>query len=202
MKNKVRIPGILGGILFAVGIVGTFTIPGGGNTTDAEFLAFYNSSGKRTIAVFGFLVLIIACWLLVWLFNELRVSMALGMRTIMAHQFGVIGVVMVLVGGGIAVGPTMVQMAAGRTYVGPDIANTFSQASSSVLIAGIWTMAVSIFLTSLQMRSSGFFPRWLGSFGMVLAVLLAASIIGIPILLVPIWAIVVGITGAPQRIET
>ena len=199
MKNKVRIPGILGGILFAVGIVGTFTIPGGGETKDAQFLAFYNSSGKRTIAGFGFLALIISGWLLIWLFNELRVSMALGMRTTMAHQLGVIGVAMIVVGGGIDLAPAMVQMASHRKYVGPDIASAFSQAGASVLLAGVWTMAVSIFLTSLQMRSSGFFPRWLGAFGMVLAVLLAASIIGTPILLVPIWAIVVGITGASQK---
>jgi hypothetical protein len=195
MKNRVRIPGILGGILFAVGIVGSFTIPGGGDVTDQQFITFYESSGKRTMAVFGSIVLVIACWLLVWLFRELRASLAPGARAEVGNQLGIAGAVMVIVGGGIKLAPTMVQMDSVRAFVGQVIANVLEQAGAGVMMAGIWTMAVSIFLTSLHMRSSGTPPRWLGLFGMVISVLLAASFIGEAILLLPIWAIVVGITG-------
>jgi hypothetical protein len=195
MKNRLRIPGILGGILFAVGIVGFFSIPGGGKgVTDEQLLAFYNSSGKRTAALIGYLALIVSCWLLVWLFNELRAALAMGTRTVMAHQLGVMGAVLVMVGGGINLAPALDQMITGRAYVGPDIASALAVAGLGVLTVGVWTMAVSIFLISLQIRSSGVSSRWLWIFGMVIAVLLADAFPA-TILLVAIWAIVVGITG-------
>lgn len=197
MTNKLRIPGILGGILFAVGAVGTlFTIPGGGEVTDQQFITFYESAGKRTTALFGYIVLVISCWFLVWLFNELRASLAAGTRMVMANQLGIAGAVMVMTGGGIVLAPAMVQISSSSSaFVGPVIAHTFTQAGATVSVIGVWTMAVSIFLTSLHMRSSGVSPRWLGLFGMVIAVLLAGSIIVSPIILLSIWAIVVGITG-------
>jgi hypothetical protein len=197
MNNRLRVAGILSGILIAVGGFGVLTVPAGGDVTTQDFISFYSSSGKRLTALLSYFVLIIACWLLVWLFSELRVRLAPGARAEMGHRLGVGGALMLIVGGGILLAPVGVQEnTPGSKFVGPVIAHTLGQAGLLPFIAGVWTIAVGIFLTSHRMRTSGVFPGWLAIFGMVVAVLLIGSYVAFPIVLLPIWAIVVGITGA------
>jgi hypothetical protein len=173
-------------------------VPGGGDVTDKQFTDFYSSSGKRLAALLSFFVLVIGCWLLVWLFAELRATLLPGVRADLGQWFGVAGAVMVIIGGGIFLGPAGVQInSKGSAFVGPVLAHALAQAGLIPMVVGFWTMGVGIFLTSHRMRGSAAFPGWLGTFGMIIAVLLLAAYIAIPALLVAIWAIVVGITSRP-----
>jgi protein-S-isoprenylcysteine O-methyltransferase Ste14 len=199
MSKRISVAGILGGIFFAVGLLGGFATPGGAGTTNQDFLNFYNSSSKRLTALLSYFVLVIGCWLFLWLFSELlpRLS-AHGVRADLGHRLGTAGIVLVMVGGGIYLGPAAVQIESSSThFVGTPVAFAFAEAGLILIIVGAWTMSLGVFLTSHQMRATETFPRWLGMFGMVVGVLvLLTAFLGIPILLLAIWAIVVGISGA------
>src|SRR5690348_4925684 len=109
-QGRLMTAGLLAGIVFAVGFVMAVQVPGlGGTSTTKDFTDFYNSSGKRgTATVLGFF-LVIGCWLMIWLFTELRRSLSSSTRSDLAFHVSLVGAAAVMIGGAIELGPTMVQ---------------------------------------------------------------------------------------------
>jgi hypothetical protein len=193
----------LAGIVFAVGFVMAIQVPGlGGTSTTKDFTDFYNSSGKRgTATVLGF-VLVVGCWLMIWLFTELRASLSRSIRSDLAFHLSIVGATAVMIGSAVELGPTMVQNNQDNsTFVGVPIAHTFTQAGAGVLIVGMFSFALAVLLNGLEFRHSTMFPRWLGVVSIVVAILLIGSFFVAPGFLLPVWAILVGVAGRNLSVE-
>jgi len=191
------IAGILAGVVFASGFVMVLLVPGlGGTSTTKDFTDFYNSSGKRGAAtVLGF-VLVVGCWLMIWLFTELRARLASSVRSGLAFHLSVVGAAAVMIGAAIELGPTMVQNSNDNSdFVGVPIAHAFAQAGAGAVILGMFTFAAAVLLHGLEFRRSDLFPRWLGVASIVFAILLVSSFFGIGGFLLPLWAILVAVIG-------
>lgn len=199
--NRMRVAGVAAGIVFAVGLIVVLLIPGlGGTSTTENFTDFYNSSGKRGAASLLGFVLAVGCWLMVWLFTEVRARLGISVRSDLAYRLSVIGAAAVMIGAAIELGPTMVQNSSDNTeFVGIPVAHAFTQAGAGAVILGLFTFAVAVMLCGLEFRRTPAFPRWLGTFSIVFAVLLIGSFFAVPGFLLPIWAIVVGIAGGGYR---
>jgi hypothetical protein len=101
-----------------------------------------------------------------------------------------------MIGAAIELGPTMVQNNQdNHAFVGIPIAHTFTQAGAGVLIVGMFSFAVAVFLNGLEFRRSRVLPRWLGVVSIVVAILLIGSFFVAPGFLLAIWAIIVGVAG-------
>ncbi len=196
-RGRLMIAGLLAGIVFAIGFVMAVQVPGlGGTSTTKNFTDFYDSSSKRgTATLLGF-VLVVGCWLMIWLFTELRSSLSGSTRSDLAFHLSVVGAAAVMIGAAIELGPTMVQNNQdNHAFVGIPIAHTFTQAGAGVLIAGMFSFAVAVFLNGLEFRRSTMLPRWLGVVSIIVAILLIGSFFVAPGFLLPIWAIIVGVAG-------
>ena len=203
-RGRLMIAGILAGVVFASGFVMVLLVPGlGGTSTTKDFTDFYNSSGKRGAAtVLGF-VLVVGCWLMIWLFTELRGRLASSVRSGLAFHLSVVGAAAVMIGAAIELGPTMVQNSNDNSdFVGVPIAHAFAQAGAGAVILGMFTFAAAVLLHGLEFRRSDLFPRWLGVVSIVFAILLVSSFFGIGGFLLPLWAILVAVIGRDVDISS
>jgi threonine/homoserine/homoserine lactone efflux protein len=172
-------------------------VPGlGGTSTTKDFTDFYDSGGRRGAATLLGFVLVVGCWLMVWLFTELRATFATSVRSDVAARLSVIAAAAVMIGAAVELGPTMVQNNSDNSdFVGVPIAHAFTQAGAGAVIIGLFTFAAAVLLCGLEFRRTTAYPRWLGTLSIVFAILLIGSFFALPGFLLPIWAIVVGIAG-------
>jgi len=86
----------------------------------------------------------------------------------------------------------------------PDVARTAEQLGYGVmLVVGGLFAALMVGASSIAARGTGLLPSWLVSAGLSAAVLLLASVIFIPIVLLPLWVLVVAvIVGRGSRPAT
>lgn len=200
--NSSRLPtaGILAGVLFAAGLFSVFSLPGGGSVTDRQFTDFYSSSGRRASALVLYFALVAGSWLMAWFFAELRRSLAPGALAEYAERVAWLGAAATVIGGAVALGPVGVQMNSGNGFVGIPVAHAFDQAGLLILIVGgIYSFAVATFLMALHARRTASAPRWQTVIGRVVAVLLLASYVAAPAVLLPLWVIVMGLTSRAGR---
>jgi hypothetical protein len=202
-RNKLTAVGVLAGVVFAVGLVVVIMVPGlGGTSTTKNFTDFYNSKSQRGIASLLGFVLMIGCWLMVWLFTELRARLDWSVRSETAHRLSVVGASAVMIGAAVQLGPVMVQNNTDNAdFVGIPMAHTFTQAGAGAVVMGLFTFAAAVLLFGLEFRRSPAFPGWLGILSIVFAVLLLGSFMVAPGFLLPIWAVIVGLgaRGAGRR---
>lgn len=196
-RSRLLIAGVAAGIVFAVGLVAIVMIPGlGGTSKTKDFTDFYSSDGKRGLATLLGVVLVVGCWLMVWLFSELHARVARSMRSDVGLRLSVVAAATVMVGTTVELGPAMVQNNQDNSeFVGVPIAHTFAQAGAGAVIAGMFTFAAAVLLYGLEFRRSPAFPGWLSIVSIVFAVLLIGSFFVVPGFLLPIWAILVGVVG-------
>lgn len=64
------------------------------------------------------------------------------------------------------------------------------------------SFALAVLLFSLHGRRTGAMPAWQAWAGVIVAVLLLASFVAIPAILLPIWTVVLGLTGRSIRTVT
>lgn len=197
-RSRLRISGLLAGVVFLIGL-GTFLVlPGGGDVTDKQFTDFYNSGGHRATAVLLYLVLVAGAWLVTWFFGELRALGTQGRLGDVASRVSSVGTAAVIIGGAVALGPTGVQTNSGQPFVGVSVADTFAQAGMfTLIIGGIFSYGLALFLSCLDARRAGGLSGWATMSGMVVAVLLVGAYIALPAVLLPLWMIVVALAARP-----
>lgn len=203
-RQRGRIAAITTALVFAVGFTGFLMAgpPGGGTTAAKDVTDYYQStSSVLTGAVLG-LTQVAGCLMLLWFFAELRARLTGTMLAQVGHTIATVGVTLVVAGTMIMLGPSGVRLFtgssfAGGTFVGVPAAMTAGQAGLDVLLfGGVYSLAVAVFLLSLAARRQGAaLPGWLGVAGMVIGVLLVASVVGTPALLLVIWLILVAAAG-------
>ncbi|HEX7106208.1 MAG TPA: hypothetical protein VF218_09595 [Acidothermaceae bacterium] len=202
-RSRLGTAAVLAGVLFAAGLFSVFLLPGGGKVTDQQFTDFYNSSGRRGAALLLFFALVAGSWLMAWFFGELRRAYAPGALADFAERAAWLGATATVVGAGVALGPVGVQMNSGRTFVGIPVAHAFDQAGLLILIVGgVYSFALATFLMCLHASRTSSAPRWQTVTGRIIAVLLLASYVASPAMLLPLWAIVVGVTSRRARKTT
>jgi hypothetical protein len=195
-RTRLTTAGVLAGLLYAAGLFSVFILPGGGSVTDRQFTDFYGASGRRATALLLFFALVVGSWLMAWFYGELRRSLAPGALAEYAERVAWVGATATIVGGGVALGPVAVQMNSGGAFVGVPVAHAFDQAGLLVLlVGGIYSFALATFLVSLHARRTATAPRWQTATGFVVAVLLLASYVAAPAVLLPLWTIAVGVAS-------
>lgn len=195
-RSRLTPAGTLAAVVFAAGLFSPFTIPGGGTVTDGQFTDFYNSGSQRATALLLFFALVAGSWLMAWFYTELRRTLAPGAMADYAERTAWIGATATIIGGAVMLGPVGVQMTSGKEFVGIPIAHTFAQAGLFILlVGGIYSFALATFLMWLHASRTASAPRWQSVGGRVVAVLLLASIVAAPAILLPVWTFVVGLTS-------
>jgi hypothetical protein len=199
-----RIAAVTAALVFTVGFAGFLFLgpPGGGTTAAKDVVDYYHSTGSVvTGMVFGY-VQVAGCLLLIWFFNELRSRLADTMLTRVALTFAIVGSALIVAGTGIMLGPSGVRLFtgssfAGGAFVGVPAAITAGQSGLWVLLfGGVYPIGAAIVLLSLAaLRQQAALPRWLAIAGLVIGVLLVASLVGTPALLLAIWLLLVAATG-------
>jgi hypothetical protein len=191
--SRLPIAGLLAGIVFAVGLLSVLLVPGGGTVTEQQFTDFYGSGARRTTALALYFVLVAGSWLMGWFFDELCTRVGQG-RGRVARRVAWLGSAAVVIGGAVALAPTGVQVNSGRGFVGVPLAHTFEQAGLLIVVAGgVYSFALAVLLLSLDARRSSVMPSWIGVSGIVVAVLLLASYVVLPMVLLPLWVVAVGL---------
>jgi hypothetical protein len=193
-SSHVAPAGVLAGLVFGAGLFTVLLLPAGGAVSDRRVSEFYESSGRRTIVLVLFLVLLAGSWLMAWFFGELRRSLPAGGLTEYAERAAWLGATASVVGGALAVAPAAAQDFGGQDFVGVSQAVLFGQAGlSCLLIGGMYSFALAIVLVSLHAGRTSAVRRWQSVTGMVAGVLLLGSFVAVPAMLLPVWALLTGL---------
>lgn len=191
--------GILGALLFVAGVIMVSQAPGGGEPEAKDFPDFYDSSGKRATVLVGAYVLAVGCLVLLAFFNALRrriTDHGGGLTTDWGHKAAIFGLTSIAISAGLLGAPAAVQTFGKGDYVGIHVAHGFAEAGFGImLIPGMLGVALAVFTLSLNGRGTGALPGWLGVLGMVVGVLLLGSLFFVPLMLFPVWLLVVGIAA-------
>ncbi|WP_426507413.1 hypothetical protein ACPPVO_54500 [Dactylosporangium sp. McL0621] len=193
-RSRLPLVGVLAGLTFGVGLFTLFTIPGGGEATDQQVTDFYNSGGSRATALGLYFVLVVGSWLMMSFYTGLAARLDDDPLAGFVRRLASIGAAAVIIGGAIALAPSSVQINSGRPFVGVPIAQTFDHAGLMVaIVGGVYSFAAATFVLCLRARRTATLPGWIAISGMVIAVLLLASIVVAPALLLPLWVIPAGL---------
>ena len=194
----VGISGIVAAVLIVAGVLL------GGNTPeydapDAEWLQWFDKDSNTNAALLGALVLVVGALALIVFATGLaaRFRAAGGQRgnaALIAGAGVACGVCFIV--GGILANAIAAAIAFDSDYPipAPDVAKALEQAGIGIVLVGAgWAAALLVAVVSFSARRTGQLPSWLTAAGMVVAVLLLASIIFVPLVLLPLWALVTGI---------
>ena len=193
------VSGVLFAVLFVAGMILGRDTPAG-DAPDEEWLQWFDDSGNRWQQIIGAMSLALAAMALVVFIAHLVHHLDTGrhagaVATRVAHGAGLVlaaaiaigGIGMNYVGAGIEIGELPVPA--------PDVARIAEHLGFGVmLIVGGLFAALMVGAVSLAARGTGALPGWLVTAGMVVAVLLLASVMFIPMALLPLWVLAVAIT--------
>lgn len=188
--------GIAFAVLMVIGVL-MLTITWDASTdSDAQILSWYADSGNRIRQLIGAVVVAAAGLAFVWFVSELRerlVSKTTRRPTSIMTMSGAVFISALFVGSAaMAAVSADVEIAENPTPQNIDvvrIAESFGY--GSILLFGSIAAALCVFATSRAGQITGWFPLWLSRFGYGCAALLLFGIFFFPMVLLPIWALVV-----------
>lgn len=190
------------GIVFAVLFVAGFLIHGvtPDNDDTAKWQSYWDDSGNRTQAIVGMYLMVASVFAFLWFSRSLLVrlasqdegsqplaSIAQAASTLFAGAVLVAVVTATSIAGSVEFGDAPVPESA-------DLSIQLDQLAFGILlIPGCLSAAVFIAIGSELARRTGALPKWLVWAGYVAAVVLLASFLFIPLVLIPIWALVTSV---------
>lgn len=197
---QLRVSALLAAALFSIGFLVVLVIPGGGEVSAKDFTDYYDSVGRKRVALVLAFVLIAAAWALVWFFAEVRARLADDALGRVASGVSLLGSGALAVGAAIMLAPTGAMLASDADFVGVPIAHTLAQAGLGVMLSvGMWSLALATALLNVAAHRQGVVPRWLSIGGVFVSVLMLASYIWVPGYIFPIWLVVFGLVGLRER---
>ena len=190
--------GIAFAVLFVVGMMLGSDSPAS-DAPDAEWTAWFDDSGHRTLQIIGaFLMVLAALAFVVFITGVVRrlraeatvhdgaAQVAYGAGLLLAAAIAIGGVAINQISGAIEFGDLPTPSA--------DILRTAEQLGYGiVLIVGGWSAALTVAAATIAARRTTAFPGWLITAGFVAAVLLVFSVIFIPMAVLPLWVLAVAI---------
>ncbi len=195
-NTQLRVAALVAAILFSVGYLVVLIIPGGGEVTAKDFADYYDSVGRKRVA----LVLTAAAWALVWLFAEVKARLADDALSRAASSVSLLGSGALAIGAAIMLAPTGVALNSDADFVGVPIAHTLAQAGLGVMLfVGMGSLALATALVSISAHRQALVPRWLSIGGGLASILMIGSVIWIPGYIFPIWLVVFGLVGLRER---
>lgn len=194
MRN-LRLAGVIGGVLFLVGLFLLAAVPGGGDVDAAEFQEFYVTDDGTGTAILGMFVMTLACLALLWFLWELRALIGTPLAGL-GLAAGATGLALVVVGAALLEAPSGVQAFSDAGFVGEQVAHAFAQAGwAAILVGGALFLGLAIAVNSLAARQTGALPAWVTITGFVVAALQLGAFIWLPSLAIPVWFLLAGLTA-------
>jgi hypothetical protein len=184
-------------LLFVVGTIVLFSGTPGGDDPPAKVIAYYSDDGNRNQVNFGWILVGLSIFFLLWFIAALRRAVSAGDRD------GILTAVVSL-GGGIysAVALVGVALNAGiRTMsddtfqhrVYPELIHAADDAGYVIHASGAAGLAAMIIAASVAFMSRGTWPSWAGWLGIAIGVLSLAAIAFFPQFLFLAWILVVSV---------
>ncbi|HEY7256358.1 MAG TPA: hypothetical protein VH476_06710 [Solirubrobacterales bacterium] len=193
------IAGIAATITFIVGVVMVGNSPEGSDS-NAKVLAWYADSGHRTGVIVGAYVLMFFGLFLLWfaagLRQRLRTAVGEDGRLANVALGGAVLCVALVWGGAFA----LAAIPAGQSFgsepaiTNPDLARFLPQAGfGAILVGGMFGAIAMIDAASVVGLRTGIFPRWLVWLGFVCGVVLLFGGFFLPAIALPVWLIAMSI---------
>jgi hypothetical protein len=194
-------------VFYVVALFGVMDLPEGTDSS-AAVMAKYTDPGTRAGLISGVYLLAAAGLAFVWFLASLRERLwgesGGGLATV-AFASGVLYVAMLFVSGA-TFGVLPLAIAVGELdaqAIDPGLARVLVQLGfTSLLVYGLLAAAVMVAAASLAGLRADLLPRWLGLAGLVVALLLAFGPMYMPQLLVPLWAVAVGLALTRRSVTT
>lgn len=173
--------------------------------SDQKWVSWFQDSSHRGAQIIGmFLVAAAALLLIVFFVTVLRLAVARGGSSTASAFAGVAGTMLATVVGVYGVirsGVSAAMTFAPNTFPVPsaDVLRTLDNLAFGVLaVAGGFAAALFVASFAHALRSADILPGWLVTAGYVVGVLLLASFLFFPFLLLPLWVLIVGILTATR----
>jgi len=175
---------------------------------DAEIIAWFSESSHRTQQIVGGFLMVIAVVSLLVLSAAIRkrvsdngppdlASLVSGGSAIVLATLLAVGTTaLVAVSGGIEFGDDPVPASTDVILVVQSIG------FGSITLFGGIAASLLVATATLSAKNSGLFPRWLVITSFAMAAILLFSIMGVPLIALPIWTLLVSIGGFKASTET
>ena len=184
-------------LLFVVGTIVLFTGSKGGDDPPATIVKWYSDSGHRDQVHFGWILIGLSIFFLLWFVAALR-------RSVSVRDTEGILTAIVSLGGGIYAACALVAVAlndgirtmSDDTYqhrVFPELIHAADDAGWVIHASGAAGLAAMIIAASAAFMARATWPRWAGWLGIVVGVLTLASVAFFPQFLFLAWILVVSI---------
>ena len=184
-------------LLFVVGTIILFSGAKGGDDPPATVIKYYADSGHRDKVHFGWILIGLSIFFLLWFVAALRRNVSVSDRD------GVLTAVVSL-GGGIYCALALVAVALNdgirtmsddtyRHTVYPELIHAADDAGWVIHASGAAGLAATIIAASYAFMARGTWPKWAGWLGIVIGVLSLASVAFFPQFLFLLWILVVSI---------
>ncbi len=191
--------GLAGAIVFLIGYFLLAAVPGGGDVEPAEFEEFYVTDDRTGTVILAMFLVTLGALGLLWLLWELRTGIGSALSGL-AFASGALGLALVVGGAALLEAPSGAQAFSDAEFVGAPVAHAFAQAGwAAILIGGAMFLGLAIALLSAEGRRTGTLVGWVAIAGFVAAVLQLGAFIWLPSLAIPLWFIVVAVTGIRAR---
>ena len=184
-------------LLFVVGTIVLFSGAKGGDDPPATVIKWYSDSGHRNQVNFGWILIGLSIFFLLWFIAALRRAVSAG------DPDGILASV-VTIGGSIYAALALVAVALNdgiRTMsddtfqhrVYPELIHAADDAGWVIHASGAAGLAAMIIAASYAFMSRGAWPKWAGWLGIVIGVLSLAAIVFFPQFLFLLWILVVSV---------
>jgi hypothetical protein len=191
--------GLAGAIVFLIGYFLLSAVPGGGEVQPADFEEFYVTDDRTGTAILAMFLVTLGALGLLWLLWELRTGMGSALSGL-AFVSGALGLALVTGGAALLEAPSGVQAFSDGEFVGVPVAHALAQAGwAAILVGGALFLGLAIAVFSAEGRRTGTLAGWVAIAGFVAALLQLGAFIWVPSLAIPLWFILVAVTGIRAR---
>jgi hypothetical protein len=192
----------LAGILFAILFVVGFLFAGSidSSESDAKIISDVKDSGTQTFTIVGAYLMAVAAVLLLCFAARLRTLLGEaegGRETLAGLAFvgGGVCATLILVGAfALATVPGAIVFGSAPDPTNADAARFFPQFGFGIILIGaMFSAIVMILSTSIIALRTGVLSAWFGWFGVLVSIVLLFGAFFIPVIALPIWALVAGV---------
>ena len=194
-------------VLFVIGTIVLFAGTKGGDDPPSVVRDYYSDSGHRDRIHFGWILVGLSIFALLWFIAALRRNVSAGDRggllTSMVGIGGTLYAALALVAVSIEDGIKTMSDDTYRHQVFPELIHAADDAGWVIHAAGAAGLAAMIIASSYAFMARGTWPRWAGWVGIAVGILSLASIVFFPQFLFLLWILVVSVLMflRPERYE-